>query len=135
VPSSEWTLDNGVDISTVGGACYPQAQEVAIAPGTIVQLGLNGFGPYAPVLKIDSGYGPWGDRLVYYGHAAPDAPGIGVGTHVQAGQVIAYVGCGDVGISSGPHIEFGLYTQNGAFPGWEQTSPEVQAELQQLYQP
>ncbi|MDQ2736338.1 MAG: hypothetical protein M3Y55_15420 [Pseudomonadota bacterium] len=35
--------------------------------------------------------------------------------------MIAYVGCGDVGISSGPHIEFGLYA-NGAFPADEQTS-------------
>lgn len=54
--------------------------------------------------------------------------------HVQAGQVIAYVGCGDVGIPSGPHIEFGLYA-NGGFPANGQTSPQVRGLLLQLYQP
>ncbi len=132
VAPGSWTLDAGVDIATNGGACYPQAKEIALGSGTIIGEGLQGFGNYAPVLKLDSG--SLAGQTVYYGHAAPDAPGVSVGTHVQAGQVIAYVGCGDVGISSGPHIEFGLYA-NGGFPANGQTSPQVRGLLLQLYQP
>src|SRR5205807_484315 len=113
------TEDHGVDIATAGQACYPQATEVAIASGTIIAEGLYGFGPYAPVLRVDSG--PLAGKIFYYGHAAPLAPGIGVGSTVQAGQVIAYVGCGRVPLgvdangnpfSTGPHIEFGMYAPN-----------------------
>ncbi len=132
VGPGSWTLDAGVDIATNGGACAPNAKEVALGSGTIIGEGLQGFGNYAPVLKLDSG--SLAGQTVYYGHAAPDAPGISVGTHVQAGQVIAYVGCGDVGLSTGPHIEFGLYA-NGSFPGNQQTSPQVKALLLQLYHP
>ena len=36
-----------------------------------------------------------------------------VGAQVQAGQQISEVGAGIVGISTGPHIEFGLYPAAG----------------------
>ncbi len=123
-PPGSWSPDDGVDISAPGGT-----PEFAVCSGTIVLHGIGGFGQWAPVIHCDSPVD--GYSYVYYGHAGP-ANELPIGTHVGAGQVIAEVGPGIVGISTGPHLELGFCDSSGA-PLGPQTSGTMMSLLQSAY--
>lgn len=116
--SANWTLDQGVDISAPGGTPL-----VAVESGTVSYLDVSGFTngrPTMPVLAGDSG------AHYYYGHALH--PACRQGQRVAAGQKLAVVGEGQVGKSTGPHLEFGLCNAFGN-PLGPQTAADVQAAL------
>ncbi len=125
-PPGTWSQDQGVDITAPCGTHL-----LAAASGRIIGEGgfvMNGFGPYATRLLVDSG--PLRGRMIYYGHVQRDY--VRVGSHVNAGQVIADVGT--LGLSYGCHVEIGISVPGSTAPaGWNRTSAEMLRLLDLAY--
>jgi murein DD-endopeptidase MepM/ murein hydrolase activator NlpD len=70
----------------------------SVANGTIALLGRKGGYGNTIMIKHDSSYS------TLYGHLQKYASGLKVGSHVQQGQLIGYVGSS--GLATGPHLHF-----------------------------
>lgn len=76
----------------------------SIGAGTVIAKGYMGGGGHTLKVKHNSAY------TTSYMHLSRYAKGIAVGSHVQQGDVIGYVG--STGLSTGPHLDFRVY-KNG----------------------
>jgi len=125
-PQGVWSQDQGVDLGAHGG-CGRDAVLVAVGDGVVIQEGIDGFGPTAPVLRMTSGV--FAGRNVYYGHTGHDF--VQVGDHVTAGERISTIGCGIVGNSQAPHLEIGVGVPGGppCCPAYHQTSGAMYRQL------
>lgn len=87
-------LHAGVDFPTpVGTPLY------ATGDGTVSFAGQRSG--YGNVLEVDH---PLAGKMTRFAHLSRVAPGIGPGTAVRRGQVIAY--SGNTGLSTGPHLHY-----------------------------
>jgi hypothetical protein len=125
-PQGYWSQDQGVDLGA-HGQCGRAAVLVAVGDGVVIQEGIDGFGPTAPVIRMTSGV--FAGRNVYYGHTGHNY--VHVGDHVHAGDKVSMIGCGIVGQSQAPHLEIGVGVRGGPScgPGWHQTSAEMYRQL------
>jgi hypothetical protein len=91
---------NGIDLAAPLGTPV-----LAAAGGTVVAAGKSSDGAVIVKIRHDNGY------TTLYGHLDPSLQ-VSVGQRVVAGQSIGKVGM--TGITTGPHLHFGLYTSAGA---------------------
>lgn len=75
-----------------------------IGAGTVIAKGYMNGGGHTVKIKHNSMY------TTSYMHLSRYAKGLSVGSHVQQGEVIGYVG--STGLSTGPHLDFRVY-KNG----------------------
>lgn len=91
--------------------CAPKGTPVvAVAPGTVIRYGWNTLGGYRVTVQLDD----FPDYRFYYAHLSSYAPGLYEGAHVEAGQVLGYVGSTGEGPEGTEgkfvdHLHFGIY--------------------------
>ncbi|HHD81002.1 MAG TPA: M23 family metallopeptidase, partial [Campylobacterales bacterium] len=78
----------------------------ATASGKIVRIGRRGG--YGNCISIKHAHG----MTSLYGHMSRFKKGLHIGSYVKQGKVIGFVG--STGISTGPHLHFGLYKHGKA---------------------
>lgn len=97
-------LHEGIDLMAEEGTPV-----YAVTSGVINRIGWNSYGGWR--INITSASGKY--RL-YYAHLSAYAPGLSVGSWVEAGQLIGFVGSTGYGAEGTagkfePHLHFGLY--------------------------
>ena len=111
-PTTE-TLEPAATVNGIGYAHYHNGVDLAARLGTPVHAAADGTVTFAGkekdgavIVKIrhDDGY------VTLYGHLDPSLD-VKVGDRVTAGQTIGQVGM--TGVTTGPHLHFGLYTSGG----------------------
>jgi murein DD-endopeptidase MepM/ murein hydrolase activator NlpD len=92
-------MHKGIDFAV------PVGTPVMAAGAGVVQIAghLGGYGNYLRI-NHQNGYG------TAYGHLSRMAPGIGPGSHVHQGQIVAY--SGNTGMSTGPHLHYEILVNN-----------------------
>lgn len=128
---SGWSLDQGVDLGGNTSFCGNRSTLVAVDDAIVSGIGISGFGSSSPVIRLT--HGPYKGRQVYYGHSAPVL--VKKGQKVKRGQAIARIGCGNVGISSAPHLEIGIYRKGQAYccPSWGETAGLMKSLLLRMW--
>ena len=113
-----WRAHNGVDYAAPTGTPVR-----ATAAGRVTALGWNGGYGQAVTLKHGGAFS------TLYGHLSRFHPGLRVGSPIEQGQVIGYVGA--TGLATGPHLHYELQVsgrhQNPItfkFPGATPLAPE-----------
>jgi hypothetical protein len=91
---------NGIDLAAPLGTPV-----LAAASGTVTFAGAQSDGAVVVKIQHDDGY------TSLYAHLDQSLQ-VTVGQHVSAGQTIGKVGM--TGVTTGPHLHFGLYTSDGA---------------------
>ncbi|HEX7590465.1 MAG TPA: peptidoglycan DD-metalloendopeptidase family protein [Candidatus Limnocylindrales bacterium] len=90
---------NGIDMAApLGSPVY------AAASGTVTIAGKESDGAIIVKIQHDDGYS------TLYGHLDPSLA-VSVGQHVEAGQALGKIGL--TGVTTGPHLHFGLYNAAG----------------------
>lgn len=90
----------------------------AIGDGTIIEMGYRGGGGRQIKIRHNGTYSSAYLHLKGYG------PGLRVGSRVQQGQVIGYVGSS--GLSTGPHLDFRVWQNNSPVDPLKIESPSVE---------
>ena len=90
---------NGIDLAAKLGTPV-----LAAADGTVTFAGKQSDGAVIVKIRHSDGY------TTMYGHLNPSLA-VSVGDHVSAGQEIGKVGL--TGVTTGPHLHFGLYNTSG----------------------
>ena len=101
----------------------------SIGAGTVIAKGYMGGGGNTLKVKHNSVY------TTSYMHLSRYAKGIQVGSHVEQGQVIGYVG--STGLSTGPHLDFRVYKNGQAINPLQMEAPPslpVKPELRDSFQ-
>jgi len=99
-----WRAHRGVDYAAPLGS-----KVMATADGVVEFIGDRGELGNLVVLRH------YGRFLTYYGHLSRFAPGIAVGSKVEKGRVIGFVGV--TGLTTGPHVHYEFRIDDGTSNG------------------
>lgn len=100
----------GVDYAAPAGTPV-----VSIGQGTVIEKGYKGGGGHTVKIRHNSTY------TTAYLHLSKYGQGIAVGSRVEQGQVIGYVG--STGLSTGPHLDFRVWKNGTAINPLTMDSP------------